>query len=89
MSIALSQDQVALAESVHAHGYKVALTGEGSDEWLAGYPWFKLHRVLGWLDVVPALRRHVYHLAPGERRRQKSNRARKAAAKRRAWQQGA
>src|SRR5207249_8258412 len=33
------------------------------------------------MNVVPALRRHVYHLAPGERRRQKSNRARKAAAK--------
>ncbi|MFO0808656.1 MAG: asparagine synthase (glutamine-hydrolyzing) [Gemmataceae bacterium] len=46
---------VALAKSVHAHGYKVALTGEGSDEWLAGYPWFKIHRVLGLMDVVPRL----------------------------------
>src|SRR6202158_597862 len=27
-----------LAREVHAQGYKVALTGEGSDEWLAGYP---------------------------------------------------
>src|ERR1043166_722176 len=26
-----------LAREVHRHGYKVALTGEGSDEWLAGY----------------------------------------------------
>ena len=25
-----------LASSVHQHGYKVALTGEGADEWLAG-----------------------------------------------------
>ena len=40
-----------LAKSVHAHGYKVALTGEGSDEWLAGYPWFKVHRIVSLLDV--------------------------------------
>jgi asparagine synthase (glutamine-hydrolysing) len=38
-----------LAAEVHRHGYKVALTGEGADEWLAGYPWHKLHRVLGSL----------------------------------------
>jgi asparagine synthase (glutamine-hydrolysing) len=44
-----------LAQEVHAHGYKVALTGEGSDEWLAGYPWYKIHRVLGLLDVIPGL----------------------------------
>ena len=44
-----------LARSVHQHGYKVALTGEGSDEWLAGYPWFKIHRLLGMLDVVPGV----------------------------------
>ena len=44
-----------LAKSVHAHGFKVALTGEGSDEFLAGYPWFKLHRVASLLDVIPGL----------------------------------
>jgi asparagine synthase (glutamine-hydrolysing) len=44
-----------LAREVHARGYKVALTGEGSDEWLAGYPWYKLHRLLGFLDMVPGL----------------------------------
>jgi asparagine synthase (glutamine-hydrolysing) len=44
-----------LAEEVHAHGYKVAITGEGSDEWLAGYPWFKVHRLLRMLDRVPGL----------------------------------
>ena len=43
-----------LARSVHQHGYKVALTGEGSDEWLAGYPWFKVHRLLGMFDWLPA-----------------------------------
>jgi asparagine synthase (glutamine-hydrolysing) len=40
-----------LAREVHRQGYKVALTGEGADEWLAGYPWHKVHRALSWLDV--------------------------------------
>ena len=35
-----------LAREVHDRGYKVALTGEGADEWLAGYPWHKVNRVL-------------------------------------------
>jgi asparagine synthase (glutamine-hydrolysing) len=52
-----------LAREVHRRGYKVALTGEGADEWLAGYPWHKLNRVLGWLDVVPGL-----HLSQWARR---------------------
>lgn len=30
-----------LANAVHGQGYKVALTGEGADEALAGYVWFK------------------------------------------------
>jgi asparagine synthase (glutamine-hydrolysing) len=45
-----------LARAVHRHGYKVALTGEGSDEWLAGYAWFKVHKLLTALDVVPGVR---------------------------------
>jgi asparagine synthase (glutamine-hydrolysing) len=44
-----------LAREVHAQGYKVAQTGEGSDEWLAGYPWYKVHRLLGLLDFIPAV----------------------------------
>ncbi len=44
-----------LAQQVHASGYKVALTGEGSDEWLAGYPWYKVHKLLGCLNVIPGL----------------------------------
>lgn len=48
-----------LAREVHAQGYKVALTGEGADEWLAGYPWYKVHKLLGFLDVVPGLGRLV------------------------------
>jgi asparagine synthase (glutamine-hydrolysing) len=45
-----------LAEEVHRRGYKVALTGEGADEWLAGYPWYKAHNLLRYLDIVPGLR---------------------------------
>jgi asparagine synthase (glutamine-hydrolysing) len=44
-----------LAERVHHEGYKVALTGEGADEWFAGYPWYKIFKLLSWLDVVPGL----------------------------------
>jgi asparagine synthase (glutamine-hydrolysing) len=44
-----------LAKEVHARGFKVALTGEGSDEWLAGYPWYKVQRLLNGFDVIPGL----------------------------------
>jgi len=44
-----------LARSVHSHGYKVALTGEGADEWLGGYPWFKYARMAKPLDIIPGL----------------------------------
>jgi len=44
-----------LSGLVHQSGYRVALTGEGSDEWLAGYPWYKISRVLSWLDFIPGL----------------------------------
>ncbi|MCA9268230.1 MAG: asparagine synthase (glutamine-hydrolyzing), partial [Planctomycetales bacterium] len=39
-----------LAREVRSQGYKVALTGEGADDWLAGYPWFKSGKILGALD---------------------------------------
>jgi asparagine synthase (glutamine-hydrolysing) len=45
-----------LAEKVHDCGYKAALTGEGADEWLAGYPWYKLDRLLRFLDFIPGVR---------------------------------
>jgi asparagine synthase (glutamine-hydrolysing) len=45
-----------LAREVHRHGFKVALAGEGSDEWLAGYSWYKMHRLLGLVDVIPGVR---------------------------------
>jgi asparagine synthase (glutamine-hydrolysing) len=44
-----------LAREVHRHGFKVALAGEGSDEWLAGYPWHKVHRLIRFLDRIPGL----------------------------------
>lgn len=34
-----------LSESVHDAGFKVALTGEGADEALAGYLWFRTERM--------------------------------------------
>src|SRR5262245_62349676 len=34
-----------LAQAVHGQGYKVALTGEGADEALAGYIWYKAQAV--------------------------------------------
>jgi asparagine synthase (glutamine-hydrolysing) len=46
-----------LAQAVHQQGYKVALTGEGADEALAGYVWYKTQavrdRITRW--VGPAL----------------------------------
>jgi len=44
-----------LAERVHANGQKVVLTGEGADEWLVGYPWYKAAKLIGLLDCVPGL----------------------------------
>lgn len=41
-----------LARAVRQNGYKVALTGEGSDEWLAGYPWHKANRVLNRFNLL-------------------------------------
>lgn len=35
-----------LSKEVRDQGYKVALTGEGADEALAGYPWFKINRLI-------------------------------------------
>jgi asparagine synthase (glutamine-hydrolysing) len=41
-----------LAEEVHRQGFKVALSGQGSDEALAGYPWFKLNQLMRPFDVA-------------------------------------
>lgn len=45
-----------LAARVHANGQKVVLTGEGADEWLAGYPWYKAAKIFGAMDAIPGLR---------------------------------
>jgi asparagine synthase (glutamine-hydrolysing) len=45
-----------LSQNLHAHGYKVALTGQGADECLAGYVWFKIDKLFGCLDLIPGLR---------------------------------
>lgn len=45
-----------LARKVHACGQKVVLTGEGADEWLVGYPWYKISKALSYLDAIPSLR---------------------------------
>ena len=45
-----------LAKRVHSNGQKVVLTGEGADEWLAGYPWYKISKLMGALDIIPGLR---------------------------------
>ncbi len=44
-----------LAQRVHACGQKVVLTGEGADEWLVGYPWYKAAKAIGYLDLFPGL----------------------------------
>lgn len=45
-----------LARRVHECGQKVVLTGEGADEWLVGYPWYKAAKAIGFLDILPGLR---------------------------------
>jgi asparagine synthase (glutamine-hydrolysing) len=44
-----------LAGRVHACDQKVVLTGEGADEWFVGYPWYKLAKLMGYLDAIPGL----------------------------------
>jgi asparagine synthase (glutamine-hydrolysing) len=40
-----------LSRMVHAHGYRVVLTGEGADEQFAGYPMFRPDAVRGQAEV--------------------------------------
>jgi asparagine synthase (glutamine-hydrolysing) len=44
-----------LSGRVHSCGQKVVLTGEGADEWLVGYPWYKAAKLMGFLDLMPGL----------------------------------
>lgn len=73
-----------LAQGVRAHGTKVCLTGEGSDESFAGYPHFKLEAIWRLMERQPAqarallarfedeeaaTRNLIWSLPPGWRRR--------------------
>lgn len=49
-----------LAREVNRRGFKVALAGEGSDEWLAGYRWFKVHRLIEFANAIPGVRLSPY-----------------------------
>ena len=35
---------------------RLNLTGEGADEWLVGYPWYKAAKIIQYLDFIPGLR---------------------------------
>jgi len=45
-----------LAEKARVAGFKLMLSGDGADDLFAGYPWFKIDRVLRSLDFIPGLR---------------------------------
>jgi asparagine synthase (glutamine-hydrolysing) len=44
-----------LSGRVHSCDQKVVLTGEGADEWLVGYPWYKAAKLMGFLDLMPGV----------------------------------
>jgi asparagine synthase (glutamine-hydrolysing) len=48
-----------LAGVAHEHGFKVVLTGEGADEALAGYPWFKVHKLVAMTPFAPRTATHL------------------------------
>jgi asparagine synthase (glutamine-hydrolysing) len=65
-----------LAAAVHGQGYKVALTGEGADEALGGYVWYKSQRVRLWftrnhVEFLPLMFRRMLlgAIGGGSRRR--------------------
>ena len=51
-----------LSQLIREHGYKVALTGQGADELLAGYVWFKSCSIMDRLNVVPGLSNGIRRL---------------------------
>lgn len=48
-----------LSQLIREHGYKVALTGQGADELLAGYIWFKSSSMMDRLNIIPGLANRV------------------------------
>jgi asparagine synthase (glutamine-hydrolysing) len=63
---------IRLAQAVRDRGFKVSLTGEGADEALAGYSWFKSDQTARWMNRPSyELIRHValgMHVGGGSRR---------------------
>ena len=62
-----------LAAAVHDQGFKVALTGEGADEALAGYVWYKSQKVRNMIgrtlgSFLPNLTRQLLLMAIGGRK---------------------
>ncbi|MCB0717816.1 MAG: asparagine synthase (glutamine-hydrolyzing) [Bacteroidetes bacterium] len=49
-----------MSRHVHESGYKVVVTGEGSDELFAGYPSFRRDMFLYGLDSLPATERETW-----------------------------
>jgi len=63
-----------LAAAVHGQGYKVALTGEGADEALAGYVWYKSQKIRDGIGrrfgpFLPNVTRKLLLMAIGGRKR--------------------
>jgi asparagine synthase (glutamine-hydrolysing) len=44
-----------LSQLIREHGYKVALTGQGADELLAGYIWFKSSSIMEKMTLFPGV----------------------------------
>jgi asparagine synthase (glutamine-hydrolysing) len=47
---------LALSREVHRQGFKAVVSGEGADEGLAGYVWFKMREIARSLDIGDSLR---------------------------------
>ena len=63
-----------LAKAVHQQGYKVVLTGEGADEALAGYVWYKAQKIRDAIvsrlgPALPRLVRRTFLRSIGPSRR--------------------
>jgi asparagine synthase (glutamine-hydrolysing) len=52
-----------LSQEVHKQGYKVALTGEGSDEAFGGYVWFKIRHMSRLLEAGGILDNDIFNTA--------------------------
>lgn len=55
-----------MSKHVHSVGYKVVVTGEGSDELFAGYPSFRRDLFLHGLSDLPMNERHTWEQMLGE-----------------------